>query len=83
MSAVSVGQVWLYLRDGSPAPVVHVVSRVDGEVCESTSVFRDGTANERVTLSGAGCGGAGMACMLAGRDLAGTWTLLYSPPVSV
>ncbi len=78
--AVSVGQVWLYLRDGSLTPVMHVVTRVDGEVCESTSVFPDGTANERVTIGGAGCGGAGMAYMLAGRDPVGSWTFLYGPP---
>lgn len=75
------GQVWLYRRTDGVPPVVHVVTKADGEVCESTSVFtEDGLPNERTVLSGAGCGGIGIRRMEAGKDKVGTWALLYDPP---
>lgn len=75
-NGVKTGQVWIYERDGC-GPVVHVISKVDGEVCESTSVFSsDGKAHERCVISGAGCGGVGIQYMLDGRDKVGTWRRL-------
>jgi hypothetical protein len=86
METVKRGQVWLYQRDDNPScrPVVHVITKVDGEICESTSVFVpageeadfDGKAHEHCTISGTGCGGIGMKRMLEGRDGAGTWRRL-------
>lgn len=75
-SSVRVGQVWIYssLVQGV-APVVHVITRLDGDVCESTSVFTDdGSSHEGCIISGAGLGGVGISSLLAGGDGAGTWT---------
>ena len=75
-STVRKGQVWAYQRTGCP-PVIHVVTNIDDDYGESTSVFtKDGTANKSVILSGRGCNGTGLKHMEQGRDDAGTWTLL-------
>lgn len=82
MTDICVGQVWLYQRmdrSYSLAPVAHIITRVDGDILESTSVFTDDGKSQSCTLSGAGCGGVGFRYMKAGGDGAGTWTLLYSP----
>lgn len=78
---IRAGQVWLYQRTDRPdvAPVVHVITKVENGVCESTSVFTDdGTPHLKCVLSGEGTRGIGLKHMADGRDAVGTWTLLYS-----
>jgi len=78
---IKVGQVWLYQRtDQVCAPVVHIVTKVESELAESTSVFTStGKAHERCILSGIGCKGRGVKQMVAGKDSVGVWTLLHTP----
>lgn len=86
VTAVRVGQVWEYRRREPRvlAPVVHVVTRVEGDEGESVSVFTcDGYVNVRCVLSGRGCEGRGLRSMLSGGDGVGTWRLLYEPPEEV
>ena len=73
------GQVWIYQRlEPLCPPVVHVVTVVDGDYAEATTVFTDdGKASERVTLSGRGCGGIGIKNMLAGHDAVGIWKQIH------
>ena len=77
---IAVGQVWLYqrLKPKKNPPVVHVITVVDGDHVESTSVFtQDGKSHERVPLSRPEGAGSGLKHILQGFDDVGTWTLLY------